>query len=239
MLFSEFRKDEGGNKGYSYGMWLINNGHSSSPIDGWGLFPFPWTSVGLSDLEPTECTEVVLCEAAWEGGVQLLSGSLKCLLLATASWDPQNPASRMSKTSSYVQRTHGDALVGSPGWALNLLPASTASHRSEIFWTSVQLNLQKTIAIVKLWLQCKGGPSCNPQMSFSWILESQKSWMNMVRWLPWATGFGDNLSCCVNNQVGKDWLEWNDTTGMLNLCKSKHAFCVCVCVCVREREREI
>ena len=64
MLFSESRKDEGGNKGYSYGMWLINNGHNSSPIEGWGLFPFPWTSVGHSDLEPTECTEVVLCEAA-------------------------------------------------------------------------------------------------------------------------------------------------------------------------------
>ena len=64
MFFSESRKDEGGNKGYSYGMWLINNGHSSSPIEGWGLFTSPWTSVGHSDLEPTECTEVVLCEAA-------------------------------------------------------------------------------------------------------------------------------------------------------------------------------
>lgn len=207
MLFSESRKDEGGNKSYSHGMWLINNGHNSSPIEGWGLFPSPWTCVGHSDLEPTECTEVVLCEAAWEGGVQLLHGSLECLLLATASQDPQNPTSRMRKTSSHVQRTHGHALGGSPSWVLNLLPASTASHRSEIFWTSVQLNFQKTIAIVKFWLQCKGGPSCNPQMSSSWILESQKSWMNIVIWLIWATEFGDSLSCCVNNQVGKNGLE--------------------------------
>ena len=88
--------------------------------------------------------------------------------------------------------------------------------------------------VVKFWLQCKGGPSCNPLMSSSWILASQKSWMNMVRWLLWATEFGDNLSCCVKNQVGKNGLEWYDTTGMFNVCKLKHIFSVCV----RERERE-
>ena len=61
-LLSENRKDECGNMVIHIECSWLTMATSSSPIEGWDLFPSPWTYVGHSDLEPTECAEMVLCD---------------------------------------------------------------------------------------------------------------------------------------------------------------------------------